>query len=94
MVTALDEKVSTSFRQHLPYLSSPRFTTVKRQDAYSYADAFNTKQNPLRLHLQHLQIIMAYEVCAVPSVNCEIGLHCLSALQCTALNHTSSYRSG
>jgi len=46
MVTALDEKASASFRQHLPDLSSPRFTTAKEQDAYSYADAFNSKQNP------------------------------------------------
>lgn len=50
MVTALDEKASASFRQHLPDLSSPRFTTAKKQDAYSYADAFNAKQNPLWLY--------------------------------------------
>ena len=46
MVTALDEKASASFRQHLPDLSSPRLTTAKEQDAYSYADAFSAEQNP------------------------------------------------
>ncbi|OCL03721.1 hypothetical protein AOQ84DRAFT_325487 [Glonium stellatum] len=46
MVTTLREKAEAGFRQHLPDLSSPRFTTAKQQDAYSYADAFNTKQNP------------------------------------------------
>ena len=34
---------SSAFRQHLPDLSIPRFTTAKQQNAYEYADAF--KQN-------------------------------------------------
>lgn len=40
------EKASAGFRQHLPDLSSPRFTVAKEQDAYSYAETFNTKKNP------------------------------------------------
>lgn len=34
------------FRKYLPDLSQPRFVTAKDQDAYSYAETFNSKQLP------------------------------------------------
>lgn len=37
------QRSSEAFREHLPDLSVPRFTTAKEQNAYEYADAF--KQN-------------------------------------------------
>lgn len=35
-----------AFRAHLPDLSTPRFTTAKKQDAYEYAAAFKEHRNP------------------------------------------------
>jgi hypothetical protein len=40
------EEASGAFRQHLPDLSSPRFTVAKDQDAYSYAETFTTTKHP------------------------------------------------
>ena len=44
--TTTFESASAEFRQHLPDLSSPRFTVAKEQNAESYADAFNKQRNP------------------------------------------------
>jgi hypothetical protein len=46
MTAATFEKASAEFRQHLPDLSTPRFTTAKEQDAYQYSEAFQTKKQP------------------------------------------------
>jgi hypothetical protein len=40
------QTASAAFRQHLPDLSSPRFTVARGQDAYSYAETFTTKKHP------------------------------------------------
>jgi hypothetical protein len=37
---------SAEYRQYLPDLNSPRFTTAREQTAYEYADAFKSQQNP------------------------------------------------
>lgn len=39
-------EASAAFRQHLPDLSSLRFTVAKDQDAYSYAEPFKTTKHP------------------------------------------------
>lgn len=47
MSPAVDEtKAGAGFRRYLPDLESPRFRTGREQDAYSYADAFKSKQHP------------------------------------------------
>ncbi|KAK2768316.1 hypothetical protein FQN54_000169 [Arachnomyces sp. PD_36] len=46
MSSAGAQKAGGVFRQYLPDLSQPRFTTAKDQDAYSYADTFKSKQVP------------------------------------------------
>ncbi|KAF2422063.1 hypothetical protein EJ08DRAFT_664968 [Tothia fuscella] len=43
---ATDLKASSEFRQYLPDLSIPRFTTAKEQDAYQYAEAFQKTKAP------------------------------------------------
>jgi hypothetical protein len=40
------EKASAGFRQHLPDLSTARFTTAKEQNAYEYSKTLQTEQNP------------------------------------------------
>lgn len=44
--TSAFERASAEYRKHLPDLTSPRFTTAKEQDPYSYCETFNTKQHP------------------------------------------------
>ena len=44
-----DDNLS-AFRAHLPDLSSPRFTTMQKQDAHEYAKAFREGGNPPWLH--------------------------------------------
>jgi hypothetical protein len=39
-------EASAAFRQHLPDLTSPRFTVAKGQDAYSYAETFKMTKHP------------------------------------------------
>lgn len=39
-----------AYRQFLPDLSTPRFTTMKKQDAHEYAEAFKSGGNPPWLH--------------------------------------------
>lgn len=51
---AEDGSPASAFRQHLPDLSTPRFTTMKKQDAYQYADAFKTHGQPPWLHSLYL----------------------------------------
>ncbi|RMJ18901.1 hypothetical protein CDV36_001415 [Fusarium kuroshium] len=41
---------NSSFRKHLPDLSIPRFTTMQKQNAYEYAEAFKTSGQPPWLH--------------------------------------------
>lgn len=40
------EQASAEFRQFLPDLSSPRFTTAKEQDCYTYAEHFQQTKFP------------------------------------------------
>lgn len=40
------EKAAADFRRHLPDLNSPRFTRAKDQDAYQYANDFQSSQTP------------------------------------------------
>lgn len=40
------DQSSAAFRKHLPDLTSPRFTTAKEQDAYSYAETFFKTHHP------------------------------------------------
>lgn len=40
------EKASAAFRQHLPDLNTPRFQEAKKQDAYSYSEAFQKNRVP------------------------------------------------
>ncbi|KAL0934862.1 uncharacterized protein CTRU02_209453 [Colletotrichum truncatum] len=42
------------YRQHLPDLSIPRFTTMQKQDAHEYANAFKESGNPPWLHALYL----------------------------------------
>lgn len=42
------------FREHLPDLSTPRFTTMQQQDAHEYAKAFIEGGNPPWLHALYL----------------------------------------
>ncbi|KAI6780263.1 uncharacterized protein J7T54_003042 [Emericellopsis cladophorae] len=42
------------FRDHLPDLSTPRFTTMRRQDAHEYANAFSESGQPPWLHALYL----------------------------------------
>lgn len=38
------------YRQYIPDLTSPRFTTMKEQDAYAYGRAFKTSGHPAWLY--------------------------------------------
>lgn len=42
------------YRQHLPDLSIPRFTTMQKQDAHVYAKEFKEGGNPPWLHALYL----------------------------------------
>ncbi|RMZ84258.1 hypothetical protein DV738_g804, partial [Chaetothyriales sp. CBS 135597] len=44
--TMASPSLTSEFRAHLPDLSSERFVVAQGQDAYSYAEAFKTNQNP------------------------------------------------
>jgi hypothetical protein len=46
MITATFDKASEEFRQHLPDLSTPRFTKAKEQNAYEYSKTFQTEKIP------------------------------------------------
>lgn len=43
-------KDARSFREHLPDLTVPRFTTMQKQDVYEYAKAFKENKQPPWLH--------------------------------------------
>lgn len=43
-------KDARSFREHLPDLTIPRFTTMQKQDVYEYAKAFKENKQPPWLH--------------------------------------------
>lgn len=45
---------SGKYRQYLPDLSLPRFTTMQKQDAHEYAAAFKESGNPPWLHALYL----------------------------------------
>lgn len=47
---AVQDAVETDFRHHLPDLKLPRFTTMQRQHAREYADAFKSSGQPPWLH--------------------------------------------
>ena len=42
------------YRQYLPDLSTPRFTTMQKQDSYVYAEAFKTGGVPPWLHALYM----------------------------------------
>lgn len=42
----VDEGLAAAFRQHLPDLSQPRFTTAKQQTPYEYSEAFQKHHQP------------------------------------------------
>lgn len=44
--TSTYKKAAAEFRQHLPDLKSPRFTTAAQQSCYEYVDTFRKEQNP------------------------------------------------
>lgn len=48
-MATVDEKTS-AFRQHLPDLSLPRFTTMQKQDSHEYAEDFKSSGRPPWLH--------------------------------------------
>ncbi|RSL96677.1 hypothetical protein CEP52_011336 [Fusarium oligoseptatum] len=43
-------KDARSFRDHLPDLTIPRFTTMQKQDVYEYAEVFKENKQPPWLH--------------------------------------------
>lgn len=45
-----DQHGSGAYRQHLPDLTTPRFTTMQTQDAHEYAKAFKESGVPPWLH--------------------------------------------
>ncbi|QGA12692.1 hypothetical protein EYB26_000336 [Talaromyces marneffei] len=45
-MSTTEEKSTGDYRQYLPDLGIPRFTTMKTQDAHEYAHAFKTKRIP------------------------------------------------
>ncbi|KAL2269963.1 hypothetical protein VTJ83DRAFT_2147 [Remersonia thermophila] len=49
-----DEHGTGEYRQYLPDLSIPRFTTMQKQDAHEYAAAFQESGNPPWLHSLYL----------------------------------------
>jgi len=40
------QQASAEFRQYLPDLSSPRFTTARKQNCYTYVEAFQRAKQP------------------------------------------------
>ncbi|EME41718.1 hypothetical protein DOTSEDRAFT_90492 [Dothistroma septosporum NZE10] len=46
MKSARSENLATAFREHLPDLTSPRFTTSKQQTPYEYTEAFQKNRHP------------------------------------------------
>lgn len=50
-----------AFRQHLPDLSIPRFTTMQKQDAHEYARAFKESGVPPWLHGLYLHWRKLYQ---------------------------------
>lgn len=42
----IDEGLASAFRQHLPDLTSPRFTTSAQQSPYEYSEAFQKTGHP------------------------------------------------
>jgi len=44
----------SDYRQYLPDLTIPRFTTMQKQDAHEYAHAFIAGGNPPWLHALYL----------------------------------------
>jgi hypothetical protein len=46
----MEQPAESPYRQHLPDLSSPRFTTMAKQDAHAYAAAFKEGGNPPWIH--------------------------------------------
>jgi len=42
------------FRAHIPDITTPRFTTMRGQDAHEYAEAFISGGNPPWLHALYL----------------------------------------
>lgn len=51
---------ASPFRQFLPDLSLPRFTTMQKQDAHEYAEAFKTRHQPPWLHALYLHWLDLY----------------------------------
>ncbi|KAM0345700.1 hypothetical protein ACHAPU_006355 [Fusarium lateritium] len=49
-MTSPDESNAAPYRQFLPDLTTLRFTTMKNQNAYEYAESFKDKGNPPWLH--------------------------------------------
>jgi hypothetical protein len=49
-MTSDDQHGGGAYRQHLPDLSIPRFTTMQTQDAHEYAQAFKESGVPPWLH--------------------------------------------
>lgn len=45
---------TSPFRAHLPDLTTERFTTMQKQDAHEYANAFKEKAAPPWLHALYL----------------------------------------
>jgi hypothetical protein len=45
-----DDRDAATYRQFLPVLTTPRFTTMKKQNAHEYAEAFKHQGNPPWLH--------------------------------------------
>jgi hypothetical protein len=41
-----DGELASAFRQHLPDLTSPRFTISAQQSPYEYSEAFQKTQHP------------------------------------------------
>lgn len=52
--TTVNEGGDGEYRQYLPNLSIPRFTTMQKQDAHEYAKAFVEGGNPPWLHALYL----------------------------------------
>jgi hypothetical protein len=49
-MTSREDSDAATYRQFLPFLDAPRFTTMKKQNAQEYAEVFKDKGNPPWLH--------------------------------------------
>lgn len=58
---AVPSSLDTEFRRYLPDLSIPRFTTMQKQDAHEYVDAFKSMGQPPWLHALYLHWRKLYE---------------------------------